>query len=109
MSKKIEEKVDKLTDVVTRLAGGLDEMRMEFRDMRADFQDMRTEFRGLQTDVDGITVVLTKQVASIGRIEKKVDQTNAKLGDVIVKLIGTKTKSSTSTDEFRRSKSVFIR
>jgi len=94
MVDKLEEKVDKLADVVTRLAGSVDEMRMEFRDSRSESRGMRGDISGLKADMEGfvtsldeIKVVLNSHTASIGRIEKKVDQTNSQFGDVIKKVI----------------------
>ena len=94
MADKLEEKVDKLADVVTRLAGSVDEMRMELRDSRSESRGMRGDIGGLKTDMEGlranideIKVVLNSHTASIGRIEKKVDLTNAQFGDVIKKVI----------------------
>lgn len=87
MADRLEEKVDKLADVVTRLAGSVDEMRLEFRDVRKDFHGLRGEFGDLRKDVDGIKVVLNSHGAAIARIEKKVDQTNSQFGDVIKKVI----------------------
>jgi chromosome segregation ATPase len=86
MAYKLEEKVDKLADVVSKLAGSVDEMRMEVRDSRSESSSMRKNIEEIKGLLNGHGDAIATNGAALTRIERKVDLSNAQLGDVIKKI-----------------------
>lgn len=87
MAGEYDEKFEELTNLVLKVAGGVDELRMEMRDQRLETKGLRGGLDEVRVELQSLDGNLTKNTARLTSVEEKLSILSNQFNDVAVMAI----------------------